>query len=241
MRPEGTPRPTEPLAREIWRYDGEIRFADDGIGKLVDTLDAAGLRDSTLVVVVGDHGEGLGDHGRMEHGVNIYEEAVRVPLLVRFPPTIPAGLDVAGPLPLVDLTPTILDVALGVERREGLQGESQLRLLTGRAKPEPDRQIFLQRRHYDPGSRGGGGIAGEKFAVRVERWKYLLAEEEKTRELYDLAADPNELHNVLEQHPEQARRLETVLATWRRSQNGARHQALSPEDVERLKALGYVQ
>jgi choline-sulfatase len=240
VRPAGTPWPRAGLEREIWKYDGEIRFADDGVGKVLDALDAAGLRDSTLVVVVGDHGEGLGDHGRMEHGVMIYEEAVRVPLLFRLPSRIKAGLLIGGPVPLLDLEPTVLDFALGGEKREGLQGESQLPVLASGAKADPDRRIFLQRRLYESREEDLH-IAGEKFAVRIGRWKYFLAEQEKTRELYDLSQDPKELDNIVEKHPEKARALDAALAEWRRAQKGAKRQQMSPEDVERLRALGYVQ
>lgn len=241
VRPALTPFPKPGLAQEVWKYDGEIRFADDGVGKLLDALDELGLRDGTLVVVVGDHGEGLGDHGHMEHGLLIYEEAVRVPLVLRYPGKLTGAAQLAGPIPLVDLTPTILDLTLGAEAREGLQGESQLQALAGLARSRSDRKVFFQRRFYDPESRASLKIAGEKFAVRIGSWKYLVAEEEKTHELYDLAADPGELRNVADQHPEKVRELDAVLADWRKSQKGAKRQALSPEDVERLKALGYVQ
>jgi arylsulfatase A-like enzyme len=241
VRPALTPVPKPGRDQEVWKYDGEIRFADDGMGKLLDALDELGLRDGTLVVVVGDHGEGLGDHGHMKHGLLIYEEAVRVPLVFRYPGKLRGAAQLTGPIPLVDLTPTILDLTLGAEAREGLQGESQLPALLGLARSRSDRRVFLQRRFYDPESHGGLKIAGEKFAVRVGSWKYLVAEEEKTRELYDLAADPGELTNVADQHPEKVRDLDAALADWRKSQKGAKRQVLSPEDAERLKALGYVQ
>lgn len=234
VRPSLTPWPADPLAGEVWKYDGEIRFADDGVGRVLDAIDAAGLRDSTLVVVVGDHGEGLGDHGHMEHGIHIYEEAVRVPLLLRLPSRVKAGLVVDGPIPLLDLEPTILDFALDGEKPQGLQGESQRAIFESRERSNRDRPIFLQRRLFESVK------IDEKYGVRIGEWKYFLDEPDKTRELYDLSRDPGELENLAEQRPRIARALDAALSAWRTGQRGAKRQQLSPEDVERLRALGYV-
>ena len=83
--------------------------------------------------VAADHGEGLGDHGYLRHGLMVDKEAGRVPLLFRFCSRVPAGIEI---LPIADLEPTIVDFALGVERREGLQGE--IWVLEGRARADPE-------------------------------------------------------------------------------------------------------
>ncbi len=234
VRPSGTPWPADPLARAAWQYDGEIRFADDGVGRVLDALDAKGLRDSTLVVVVGDHGEGLGDHGHLEHGIHIYEEAVRVPLLLRLPSRVKAGLVVDGPIPLLDLEPTILDFVLDGEKPQGLQGESQRAVFESREKSNRDRPIFLQRRLFESVK------IDEKYGVRIGKWKYFLAEPDNARELYDLSRDPGELENLADLRPRIARTLDAALSVWRKEQKGAPPQQLSAEDIERLRALGYV-
>ena len=94
---EGEP-PENELGRAILQYDREIAFVDQQLGRLLAALAEAGLEDETLLVVTADHGEGLMDHGHMRHGLQIYEEAVRVPLLVRWPGTIPANRRLAEPV-----------------------------------------------------------------------------------------------------------------------------------------------
>src|SRR5262249_14801328 len=81
LLPPPEPKPTD-LQKQIAAYDGEIRYTDDQVGRLLDRLRAAGRLDDTLVIIVSDHGEGLMDHGWMHHGAMLYEEAVRIPFLV---------------------------------------------------------------------------------------------------------------------------------------------------------------
>jgi arylsulfatase A-like enzyme len=220
-------------------YDGEVAFADAELGRLLDALDDAGLRESTLVVVTGDHGEGLGDHGHQEHGLNIYEEAVKVPLAFRWPGRLPAGSIVPGPVSLVDLEPTLLQLALGAPA--GGAGRSLAPLLAQRAAPDPERPIFMERRFYDPDSQKALRIKGEKLAVRRGAFKYLEAPEEGTQELYDLSADPGELENLAAQEAARVRELRSLLDGFRRGTRPGAAQRVSPEDQERLRALGYVQ
>lgn len=231
------------LAAAIAAYDGEVRFTDEAIGWLLDAVDREGLRESTLVVATADHGEGLMQHGHMEHGLMLYEEAVRVPLVLRWPGRILAARTVAEPVGLVDVTPTVLDL-LGVQRTgTPFQGTSFAPVLEGRAKGDPERAVFLQRRQYEPGVRDGFRVNGEKWAVRAGQWKYIEALEERTRELYDLGADPGELQNRIDRFPERARVLSTALTAWRSvvTRSGSPPPGISPEDAEKLRALGYVQ
>ena len=111
--------PPEPHASRYLsdRYSGEIAFLDVELGKLFDVLRELKLESTTLVVVVGDHGEGLGDHGEAEHGVLLYEEVLRVPLIMAGP-GVAVGGRVDDPVGLVDLAPTI-QAAVGVEPRSG--------------------------------------------------------------------------------------------------------------------------
>lgn len=241
VRPAGASRPGNHDAREIWKYDGEVHFSDWGLGQIQGALERARLADQTLLVLVGDHGEGLGQHGHWEHGLLVYEEAIRVPLVVRWPGRVPAGLRVPGPVPLVDLRPTLLELALGPGQAGRIQGVSQARVLTGAARADPDRPIFASRRFYEPEKAAAYKIAGDKHAVRVGAWKYLEAPEERSRELFELGSDPGELTNRVEAQPEKARALQALLGEWQRAQTGAPRQAVAAEDIERLRALGYVQ
>src|SRR5262249_47749935 len=89
-------------------YDGEIAYADELVGRLLDRLAARGLLDRAIVAVVSDHGEGLGDHGEAEHGLLLYREALHVPVIVRLPGGVHAGTRVRGSVALTDVAPTLL-------------------------------------------------------------------------------------------------------------------------------------
>jgi arylsulfatase A-like enzyme len=230
----------------IAQYDGEVAFTDHHLGRLVDAVDAEGLRERTLVVVTADHGEGLMQHGHMGHGIHLYEEAVRVPLVFRWPGRLPAGTRLPGPAEHVDLVPTVLelmgldagtDEVEGVSLAEGLLGKPGTRGRNSR------RTVVLQRRRYDSETVAGVPVKGSKFAVRTGSWKYIEAEEEGTRELFDLVRDPGETANLAASRTDEADRLSRLLAAWRRRferGEGARDDT-SPETLEALRALGYVQ
>jgi arylsulfatase A-like enzyme len=232
--------------RAIALYDGEIAFTDRQLGRLVDAIEAEGLSARTLIVLTADHGEGLMQHGHMGHGLHLYEEAVRVPLVFRWPGALPAGARLPGPAEHVDFVPTVLDL-LGVPRgAEDVQGQSLAEALRGRAATpgrDPRRAVFLQRRLYDTDVVSGFRVKGEKFAVRAGQWKYIEAAEEETRELYDLQADPGETTNVFAAQAAVADRLARGLAGWRaRFDRRARARDDSSKEMqEALRALGYVQ
>jgi arylsulfatase A-like enzyme len=227
----------------IGRYDGEIAFVDERIGELLGALDRAGLADDTLVAVTADHGEGLLAHGQMAHGVHLYEEAVRVPLLLRWPGVVPAGRVVEAPVALVDLAPTLLEL-LGVPAPEAaFQGESLARAVVGGAEPDPERAIHLQRRHYDGERVGEEWIEGDLYGVRQGRWKYLESGDGSRRELYDLAADPGETENLADRNPGEQRRLAARIASWKAAsrRGGEAPRDLTGSEHEGLRALGYVE
>ncbi|HEM45901.1 MAG TPA: hypothetical protein ENO23_02540, partial [Alphaproteobacteria bacterium] len=234
------------LNRTIFLYDTLIAFTDEEIGRLLDTLEKDGIADDTLVIVTGDHGEGLMAHGHMYHGVHVYEEAVRVPLIVRWPGRIPAGSVVSTPLALADLAPTVLEL-VGEPADGTLAPRGIAPLLLGEtadapADPEP---IFLYRRHYSGEEEAGDGpyALGEKFAVREGRWKLIEGPEEGTLELFDLERDPGERTNRAAEEPERTERLRARIAEWRARWSGPDTgvPALSEEDRERLRAMGYVE
>jgi len=239
------PEGANDLQRAVAAYDGEIAFTDRQLGRLVDALADQGLDDETLVVITADHGEGLLQHGYMGHGLHLYEEAVRVPLILRWPGHLPSGLRVHGLVDLLDVVPTALEL-LGVSR-EGtpFQGRSVAHRLTGeRADPDQrhDRPAFFQRERPWGPTIGGTRVRGDKYGVRCGRWKYIEAEAEGTRELFDLAVDPGETRNLVARRPELAQRLSDTIATWRASTSAAPSAADdSDETLEALRALGYVE
>jgi arylsulfatase A-like enzyme len=223
-------------------YDGDVHYADAELGRLL----AATAPYAPLTIVTSDHGEGLWDHGWLEHGVFLYEEMVRVPWVVHWPGVVPAGHVVGGLAAHVDLAPTLaalLDRPLLGEAR-GRDLSPQLR---GRAAPDPERAVHLQRRHYAPMRRGHLRVAGDKHAVRVGDWKLILSPEERGFELYDLARDPGERDNLAGLRPDVLGRLGERLMAWRRGQRahaaapGAAPAAPDAEAAARLRALGYVE
>ena len=227
----------------IDRYDAEIAFTDDQIGVLFTSLAQAGLNDNTLVVVAADHGEGLGQHGYYRHGVDVYEEAVRVPLLFRWPGQIPAGRTLNAPVGLIDLAPTICELVGAELNLSDVQGTSLASVLYNPTEPEPDRPVFLYRRHRERVETRVGTLAGELFGVRVGDWKFIRGDEQQVTELFNLAQDPKERNNVYTQFPKEAAALSKLVAEWRQSSASGRPvlDNMSDEDTERLRSMGYVK
>jgi arylsulfatase A-like enzyme len=126
--PEGAPEDE----RRRLAYDQEVRYADDQIRALLEGLDALGRAGRTLVVLTADHGEQFGEHGGAEHTYDVHDEVAHVPLVMRLPGAIPAGREIAEPVSLADLAPTIVDV-LGLPPMHGTDGTSLLPLIDGTA------------------------------------------------------------------------------------------------------------
>ncbi len=221
-------------------YDAEVAFTDAEIGRLIDGLAAAGFGDDTYVVLTADHGEGLFQHGHLFHDVHLYEEAVRVPLLLRGP-GLSRGTLLRGPVTLLDLFSTLLAL-LGVEPSDAaLPGASFAALLRGEGGIEPERSLVLERREFTSGRVGNVPVKGELLALRRGRWKYIEAPEEQRYELYDLRNDPRERNDLRETQPAIAGELAAELARWRAATPAAAAaNPVSPEDRKRLEALGYV-
>jgi arylsulfatase A-like enzyme len=242
--PKGNP-PSE-LDRDIAKYDAEIHFADQEMGKLFDRLAGAKRLDDTIVIVAGDHGEGLMDHGWMLHGLQIYEEAVRVPFVVRWPGKLPAGKVIEEPVELADMTPTVLELT-GIampKARNAPEGISLVAAATGKAKLDAERAVLVQRRFYASDSERGIAVKGSKHGLRRGDWKYIEAKEEDSFELYDLKNDPGEKKNLADSAQKERTRLASDLATTLSSTTAAAPpapRAVSEEDARRLEALGYVQ
>jgi arylsulfatase A-like enzyme/tetratricopeptide (TPR) repeat protein len=232
--------PPEPYASAYARrgpagpYDGEIAFMDEQVGRLTDWLARNGLDKSTIVVFVGDHGEGLGSHGEGTHGYFIYDYAMHVPLVVAAPFEALKGRRVAAQVSTADVFPTILDLAGAVSPVKP-QGRSLAGLL------------------FDPEKGTGVPAYGEAMAsniqfgwsalhaLRTPRYKFIDA---PRPELYDLARDGGEQDNILAREPAVARRmkaeLDRIMAETGRDAPAPQAADLDKETMERLSALGYV-
>lgn len=219
-------------------YDGEIAYADACLGRLLEALDQAGRTADTLIVVASDHGEGLGDHGEKTHGIFVYDATLRVPLIAAGPGLPPGGRAVETQVGLIDVLPTVLEL-LGWPAPKGLPGRSLVPLMArpDAGRTEAGRPIYVE--SLSPLlSRGWAPLRG----LRTPSWKYIDA---PAAELYDVAADPGETRNLLDERPEVARRLRGDLeAETRRRAAEPAGTAPGPtpgrEAREKLRALGYV-
>ncbi len=223
-------------------YDGEIAFADSQVGRLTSFLKKGKLYDDTLIVLAGDHGEGLGEHGEKTHGFFIYNSTLHVPLIIK-PATIKpaaskparaaAHRNVAAPVSLVDLLPTVLD-SLQMPIPNEAQGRSLTSLLRGEAATAASDlygETYLPRIHFN---------WSELRGIRKNRYHFIDA---PRPELYDLEADPGELHNLFPTRQAVSAELRAQLARVIKQdtpgQETVEKTSLDPEMLERLKSLGY--
>lgn len=208
-------------------YDGEIAFVDAQIGRLLAALGSARVA-RPLVVVTADHGEGLGAHGELTHGLLVTEATLRVPLLLWAGGGLPSGVNVTERVSQVDLLPTILSL-LGIPAPDGLDGVD----LTG--GPAPDRALFAETVEGHV-SYGWAPLA----AIYAGTLKYV---DGPHPELYDLSSDPLEAQDVLGARRAEARALERRLDdefATARADSGTR-EGLGGDDAALLRALGYVE
>jgi choline-sulfatase len=214
-------------------YEGEIAYVDDQVGRLREALDGLGLLDGTIVALVSDHGEGLGEHGEATHGVFLYQATLHVPLIVVAPGRWPAGKRVTSLASLVDVAPTLLDLA-GQTAPSGLDGRSLGPAVGGNAVTA--RQIAVES-EFGYNSYGWAPLVG----LTDGSLKWIGAPDP---ELYDLAKDPGERRNLAGERVEDTRRL---AAEWKKAATEDRRSAPVKDDsdqaraerLERLAALGY--
>lgn len=210
-------------------YAGAVGQADSLVGRLVQRLRARSLYDKATVVLLSDHGEGLGDHGEQEHGVLLHDESVHVPFIVKLPASRRAGVRVRTPAQHVDLVPTLLDLA-GLALPRNLDGMSLRGLLDG-SRPLPERSIYgeaLYARYHFGWS--------ELYSLTDSRFRFVEA---PTPELYDLSDDPGERRNVASARSPAASGMARALRALTSGGPGE-PAAVTRDELERLQALGYV-
>lgn len=215
--------PPEDLENMLALYDAEIRFADEYFGRLLDGLESRGMLDDTLIVFTSDHGEEHLEHGRGGHGQQLFEEVVRVPLVMRFPGGWRSGSRVRERASLLDVVPTVFS-GVGLPVPEGLDGVDLRPAVQGLAKADwEQRPFFLDLdlvRHDGELHRAEGILKG--------RWKYISEEEPlRRRYLFDLESDPGETANLLGEHPDVAEELQAILAAYRGSRDAGVHLRLA--------------
>ncbi len=244
-------------------YDGSIRGMDAEIGRLLERLRSPEFVGQTLVAFVSDHGEEFLEHGRTFHGQSVYGELANTPLILWGPGLLPQGRTVAETVETIDVMPTILSLC-GLAAPKETQGRSLRPLFTSTGRPAigeaaaaategwVERPAFTQKAQTP----GGGGAPPpnetESFAVTLGGWKLIHHTQRRSAdpefELFDAAKDPLNTADLAGAHREIVERLKLLLEAWRKeavaSRIAADEQAtkdISPEDLERLRSLGYVQ
>ena len=216
-------------------YRGAIAFTDAQVGRVLTYLKDRGLDDHTIVIVAGDHGEGLGEHGEETHGFFVYESSMHVPLIVRTPLEGMSGRHVAQPVRTVDIMPTVLDL-LRIQAPDTLAGVSLAPLLAGDSGEIPldgYGEAMYPLHHYG---------WSELTAMRSDRYKFIDA---PRPELYDLDRDPKELTNIFAERRSVGDAMLRTLRGKKREMAAAapaapRNEDVDPETRARLAALGYV-
>jgi tetratricopeptide (TPR) repeat protein len=210
-------------------YDGEIAYADEIVGRLFDRLRAMELYDRSTILLLSDHGEGLGDHGEQEHGLFIYHETMRVPLIVKLPGRH-AARRVSAPVQHIDIAPTILDLA-GAPKDSPLTGRS-LRPLLEETGTLPDTGIYgeslFARYHFG---------WSELYSLTDARYRLIRAPRD---ELFDQQNDAGEKTSIAGDRPQVRQAMRTAIDKLIANATIAAPSAVSDEDRQKLAALGYV-
>ena len=217
----------EDLAFMRAMYDAEIRYTDDVLRQLISELETMGFLENCLVVITSDHGEALGEHNHLLHGIaSLYDEIIRVPLIL-FGNGVQEGRVDDRMASSVDIVPTIMSY-VGLRAESSFPGTDLLALAE---TPEDEQVIFSQ-------------FGNRLYSIRSRAWKLIEDRESETVELFQLSRDPHETKNRAAEFPAVQTKLQTRLEQWKKD---VRKQELSPsntifteEQVKKLKSLGYL-
>jgi len=214
-------------------YAGEIAYTDHCIGKVIEKIKELGLYDSSLIIITGDHGEMLGEHGELTHTYFVYQSALRVPLIFKLPGRTESRR-ISYCVGLVDILPTICGI-LGIDKPDRIQGRDLSRYFEGKPPLDKNRTLFSE--SIVPTRYGANAL----MALTTGRYKYIQS---IRPELYDIARDPNEQNNLFERQPERGasfkRQLQQVLEKTLDKDTAGSRKGLTAQDLYRLESLGYV-
>jgi arylsulfatase A-like enzyme len=236
-----------PKRRKVKHYNQEISYTDSYVGLFLDELESMKLTERTLIMLTSDHGESLGEHGYLGHGRKVYETNLAVPLLVRYDSHLPRGKVVPGPAALLDVAPTVLEL-LGLSSPRQFQGMSLKPWIEGDALSDAERTLYFQT--Y-------AGAVGH--VPRILRWlfrrapstlpikvgmfsaphKIIYTPQTERLEVYDLASDPWEQENVLQEFPGYQDTGQRLVQRIQSTAVASPAATLSREDEEKLRSLGY--
>ncbi len=220
--------PDFPFGKEerIDRYDSELAWTDHHLGRLLEGAAELGFTENAVIAIIGDHGEEFQDHGSWQHSNQLYEEVMRVPLIIAAPWLRAGRVDAV--VPEIDLAPTLLSLAQ-VPAPEAFTGQA---MPVHRRRLAPiDRPVLMETFRY-----------ADKRALVDGDWKFIRDLKANTQELYNLNEDPSEVTNLIESATEERERLQAQLdAYYAEGRRLAGETELSEQETERLRALGYIE
>lgn len=213
-------------------YDAEIAFEDQQVGRLIEAVRRKSPAGKTIIALLSDHGESLGQHGEYEHGIFLYDATIRIAWMMAGP-GIPAGVRVQQQAREIDLLPTVLDL-LGGKASRAVEGTSLVPAFRGTRVPTTYSYEETLVPKIDMGW-------AELKGIHTARWMYIRA---PRPELYNLDLDPGELHNVIDSHPKEYRELDAELKKLSGAGSSGREtvtmKQLDQQTMEQLQSLGYV-
>ena len=213
-------------------YNAAITAADAAVGKLIAALKTQKAEANTAIIVVADHGQSLGAHGEEAHGIFLYDETIHVPLLIKLPEAQPTAKQVSAKVRLVDVAPTLLEIA-GIPVPSQMQGQSLLRV--AKSGGGSDQPVYSR---SDLSQRGFGWSILESW--RAGKYLYIRAPKP---ELYDMTADPAAAHNLAQSSKATLDTMASQLDSFDRrfsGQGGKSSSELSSSEMQKLASLGYV-
>jgi choline-sulfatase len=238
----------EDVAYLVGLHREEIAYTDHHVGRLLAHLDELGLAGGTLVVLAADHGEEFMRHGWIGHTVTLYDELLHVPLIVRLPGVL-VPREVAAPVSLLDVVPTLLATSRTPAAELSSDGEPLWGLLTGGEDGDPDRELVAEVSFVAPSSWPGADTRRSAFktAWMTGSWKLIHDLESGRWLLFDRAADPEELRDLSRRTPPALAPMRERLSAWEEHRAAGWRPAADdmrdtdPETVRRLRSLGYVR
>lgn len=208
------------------RYDAEIAYADESVGRLMESIKEKGLWDNSIVIFTADHGEAMGEHGYyFAHGQDLTDNLIRIPLIIHIP-----GIEQVGRIKeqvsIIDIAPTVL-AAVGLENEMEAQGMNLMPLIKGETERLKREYVIVEDMKH-------------RVGFRTLKRKYIDGPD--GRRMFDLVHDPDESTNIIEDNPEAAERWGRIKADYVKNANHAVNTAphYDPGDIQKLRSLGYV-
>ncbi|MFT7486829.1 MAG: choline-sulfatase [Candidatus Paceibacteria bacterium] len=216
-------------------YEEEVEYTDHELQRLWQALAANGQLDDTIVFIVSDHTEGLGEHGQIEHGAVLYEESLNVAIIMHVPMPGFEPRRIAYPARTVDMLPTVLELLNFASGSTELQGESLVDVLRGATRTPP------------PSFARGDAWGIDQHSILDKEWRLIADNKTEERELYNLTEDPDESVNLPESHPKIAQRMGKAFSKLRalgaklrlRSGAGQDLAVVDPATQRELQGLSY--